>query len=367
MERKDALSQEKARELSIKLAAPHAHLFDVAADELTGPLAVELLEKIYTLALKPQDTIGSEKIDRWHDFGLWAQKTLRRGRRGLKKLCPQELSLKMDVYEEILADLSQMRAAGIESEALNELALLGHQVFNGPSAKRVKIKFSFLSQFPLFVRRYAGHMAVACLLFFGSGIVAFGAVLIEPQLAYDTVPEAFLDFQPAEADNMHDIPKLMRPVAASEIITNNIQVTFMAFALGLVAGVGTAYLLISNGISIGAAGAWLYLQGHSLAYWGFIMPHGPTELLAICLSGGAGFMLADAILRPGPGGIKEALYGVALKAVTIEIGCMLMLLFAGAIEGFVSPSSIGIAARASVAVGTSLMWILYFLFSKPNK
>lgn len=78
---------------------------------------------------------------------------------------------------------------------------------------------------------------------------------------------------------MHGIPSITRPVAASQIITNNIQVTFLAFAFGITAGIGTTYLLIHNGIHLGAVMSWLYLQGNGKAFWGWIMPHSGTELL----------------------------------------------------------------------------------------
>lgn len=41
-------------------------------------------------------------------------------------------------------------------------------------------------------------------------------------------------------------------MVASGIIGNNIQVTLFAFGLGLTAGVGTSFLLVSNGVQIGA-------------------------------------------------------------------------------------------------------------------
>ena len=39
---------------------------------------------------------------------------------------------------------------------------------------------------------------------------------------------------------------------AAEIFTNNIQVTFLAFAGGMLLGLGTLYVLIQNGMLLGA-------------------------------------------------------------------------------------------------------------------
>src|SRR5207249_9877382 len=67
---------------------------------------------------------------------------------------------------------------------------------------------------------------------------------------------------------------------ASSILTNNIQVTLLAFGFGLTAGIGTAFVLITNGIQLGAVAGWMTAKGNSSALWGWIMPHGGTELLA---------------------------------------------------------------------------------------
>jgi len=89
------------------------------------------------------------------------------------------------------------------------------------------------------------------------------------------------------------------------------------------------------------------------------MPHGGTELLAIVLAGGAGLILANALIAPG--GVRRgvALRNVAMDALVIELGVMVMLAFAGLIEGFVSPSSIGYTARLAVLAITLVFWFAY--------
>ena len=100
-------------------------------------------------------------------------------------------------------------------------------------------------------------------------------------------------------------------------------------------------------------------KGNGSALWGWIMPHGGTELLAITLSGAAGFMFAQAIIAPGNVRRPAALRRVAIPALTIELGAMMMLVFAGMIEGFVSPSSIGFSARIGVLAVSMIFWFGY--------
>jgi uncharacterized membrane protein SpoIIM required for sporulation len=204
-------------------------------------------------------------------------------------------------------------------------------------------------------------VALSAAVFFGSAIAAYIAVQLQPSLGYDLLADAFLDFDPASEENLHHIPSLARPVVSSAIITNNIQVTLLAFGLGLTAGIGTSALLIFNGVHLGSVAGWMTLQGKEKALWGWIMPHGATELLAICLAGAAGYLLAAAIVMPGQVRRSTALKRVGGDALVIEIGCIAMLVIAGLIEGFVSPSSIDYTSRLGV-LGLSLMlWAIYFL------
>jgi uncharacterized membrane protein SpoIIM required for sporulation len=204
-------------------------------------------------------------------------------------------------------------------------------------------------------------VALSALMFFGSALASFVAVQLDPALGYDLLTDEFIDFDPATAENLHDIPSLARPVVSSMIISNNIQVTLLAFGFGLTAGIGTTVLLLFNGIHLGSVAGWMTLHGKERALWGWIMPHGATELLAICLAGGAGYLLASALVAPGRLRRATALKKIGGQALTIELGCMVMLVIAGLIEGFVSPSSIDYPSRIGVLLASLALWAIYFL------
>jgi hypothetical protein len=90
------------------------------------------------------------------------------------------------------------------------------------------------------------------------------------------------------------------------------------------------------------------------------MPHGGTELLAICLAGAAGYLLAGAIVAPGLVRRSTALKNIGGDSLGIELGCMVMLVIAGLIEGFVSPSGIDFTTRIGVLVLSLSLWAVYF-------
>jgi uncharacterized membrane protein SpoIIM required for sporulation len=210
-------------------------------------------------------------------------------------------------------------------------------------------------------------VAFSAVMMFTPSVITYLAVQLHPDLGYDLVPSGFLDFEPARDVSLHNIPGLARPIAASSIMTNNIQVTLLAFGMGMTAGLGTTLILVTNGMQLGAVAGWMSARGNSSALWGWIMPHGGTELLAIVLSGAAGFMLAGALIAPGDVRRAVALRRVSKDALTITLGVMGMLVVAGLIEGFVSPSSIGYAARIGVLAVTLTGWGLYLGFAGREK
>jgi uncharacterized membrane protein SpoIIM required for sporulation len=306
-----------------------------------------------------------EKLEQWTRFHQRAQMLLRSGPKALRKLSAAELARLIDDYQALTADLARARSLGAARETvdqLNRIAVAGHNLLYGQIRSREAAGPSYgLGAFARLVRKHSWAVALSALVFFGSALASFTAVQLYPSLGYDLLADEFLDFDAASKDNLHDIPSLARPVISSVIISNNIQVTLLAFGFGLTAGVGTTVLLIFNGIHLGSVAGWMTLHGKERALWGWIMPHGGTELLAICLAGAAGYLLAAAIVAPGQVRRSTALKNIGSDALVIELGCMVMLVIAGVIEGFVSPSGIDYQSRIGVLLTSLAGWAIYFL------
>jgi uncharacterized membrane protein SpoIIM required for sporulation len=150
------------------------------------------------------------------------------------------------------------------------------------------------------------------------------------------------------------------PAAASDIMTNNIAVCFKVMAGGISAGFFTCLLLVFNGLLIGGVAALVGQNGLAGPFWGFVLPHGSLELPAIFLSGGAGLLLARAILFPGQYKRIDALKIYGQQAAQLVYGIVPMLIIAGVIEGFLSPSPL-IPDVIKYAIGT-LIFILFMTY-----
>jgi len=122
-------------------------------------------------------------------------------------------------------------------------------------------------------------------------------------------------------------------------------------------GIPTALVLLSNGWMLGTVAAAVHLGGYDYQFWSLIVPHGVLELSVIVVSGGTGLMLGDAILRPGDLRRTEALARVAVRAVLLVLGAASLLVIAGTLEAFVSPSSLPDGAK--LAVGATVGLLLY--------
>lgn len=151
------------------------------------------------------------------------------------------------------------------------------------------------------------------------------------------------------------------PMMSSIIMTNNIRVSLLAFALGITLGIGTIFVLFTNGALIGALTALIYLYGNPVNYWSLILPHGVIELTAIFISGAAGLLMAKGMLLPGEYSRGHSLIKEAKKAVSLVLGVILLLVIAGIIEGFFTPLNISETLKLSFAALTAVLLALYSL------
>ena len=155
---------------------------------------------------------------------------------------------------------------------------------------------------------------------------------------------------------------------AAEIFTNNIQVTFLAFAGGILFGLGTLYLLIQNGLLLGAVGGLAISAGNGRPFFELVVAHGVLELSCIAVAGAAGLRLASAIIDPGTRERRDALRIEARAAVEMVLGTAVWLVVAGLVEGFLTPAGKGLTVVLIVGFGLgALFWGLVLWRGAPER
>jgi uncharacterized membrane protein SpoIIM required for sporulation len=149
---------------------------------------------------------------------------------------------------------------------------------------------------------------------------------------------------------------------ASAIATNNLTVTIAAFASGLLAGIGTVFVLVSNGVQIGAVCALCIREHVGVPFFSFVGAHGPMELSIIVIAGGAGLVVAEAVIDPGELPRRQYLKKRGTQAVQLVLGCAPFLALTGVIEGFISPGNL-FHGPLKIALGlvlASFFWAYLF-------
>jgi uncharacterized membrane protein SpoIIM required for sporulation len=161
----------------------------------------------------------------------------------------------------------------------------------------------------------------------------------------------------------HDFQHYYSSTAASEFEThvtvNNIQVGLEAFASGVLLGVPTVVALFYNGYNIGIDAAVMHAYHRDGLFWGLLLPHGLLELTSVAIAGGAGLMLAWALIVPGERTRGRALAEEALRAVTMMGGLVVTFTIAGFTEAWVTPSGLPTWARVGIGATIEALFLLY--------
>jgi len=116
---------------------------------------------------------------------------------------------------------------------------------------------------------------------------------------------------------------------------------------------------------LGVIGAACHQYGMSVALWSFVAPHGSLELPSILIAGGAGFRLGYAMLFPGNLRWKDSVERGGVEATRLISGIIPLLVIAGCLEGFFSPSQAPVWLKFTVG-GLLFTLLLVWLF-RPVK
>lgn len=328
-----------------------------------------------TGARREQHAIVALGLKRWNDFAVLIDAARARG---LKRMPAEDVSTLVAQYREITTDLARLQTAtrGRSSDSiffLSRLVARGHNLLYGQQQNTIAGITRYLGRtVPREVRRSWMQIAIAAALLFGPAVVAYTVVVHDPGVAAQLLPDEMLSRAGTAAERERrgegyvTIDETTRPVAASMIISNNVQITYMAFAFGLTAGIGTVILLVLNGVSIGSGVGVFAANGVTRVILAFVAPHGVLELTAVCIAGGGGLLIAQGMLIPGDRTRRDALVANGRRAVNLIAASTLLLLVAGSIEGLVSPRVWPMAWKVAVSLATAVALIGYLSLGRDS-
>ncbi|MEH2177285.1 stage II sporulation protein M [Nostoc sp.] len=286
-------------------------------------------------------------------------------KKGLKSLRAAEIRELASLYRSVAADLARARTQQIGNTLIQSLQSLTTraytQIYQGSRRQEWQAILEFYRWgLPSVVQKTFVYIAAATALFLLGALVAWWYSWQNPSFMPLIVPESLIT-------KVRDEHKLwmgsivgVEPLASSGIAINNLSVSFGAVAGGMTGGAYTAYLMVFNGLLIGAVSTLVGQNNLAYPFWAFVFPHGSLELPAIFFAGGAGFLLARAILFPGKYRRGDALKFYGYQAVQLVFGIVPMLIIAGAIEGFFSPNpNVPDAIKYLAGIGLFILLVMY--------
>ena len=276
----------------------------------------------------------------------------------------QELGL---LYRQTASDLATVREDVTSNQLafyLNQLLGRAHNlIYMGHKPKISGLVRFYAQTFPRVFRETFRQTLLALLIFVVTGIATWAVTIHDPTFAHRMLGPQMMDTIERKEMWTQSIVTI-KPLAASGILTNNLAVSFTTFAMGITAGIGTIWMMVTNGMLIGVIGAATWRAGMALQLWTFVAPHGVLELPAIFIAGGAGLEIARGMLFPGLLPRRESLAQAGGRAARLVLGIVPMLIVAGIIEGFVSPS--GIAKPLKLLLAAVLFAALTAYLVRPG-
>jgi uncharacterized membrane protein SpoIIM required for sporulation len=288
----------------------------------------------------------------------------------LRRLHREEVRELGRIYRRAASDLAIARAESRDPRLvnyLNSLVIRAHgRIYRADAAEgRGRVRDFFARDFPRAFRRTWRYTALAFATYALFAALAFAATMRDPEFSeLAGVPagqrEYILERKPRWWHGANDANQL----AASLIGTNNIRVTFNAFALGATFGLGTLYYMAVNGLGHASVLALTYRAGYGHELLTFMAGHGVIELTCIFIAGGAGMLFGTALLFPGDIPRFDNLRLRGREAAQLVAGCVPLLALAAVIEGFISPApTIAPATKFAVAALTGLALYAYLLLA----
>lgn len=294
-------------------------------------------------------------------------------KKGLKALSAEEVERLPLLHRAALSSLSVARNIVLDRHLLlylEDLAMRSYLAVYGPRVGLWKSCRDFFSQgFPRAVREIRWHLAAAFLALLVGVAAGYLLVVSDPNYFHMIVPEDLAGGR-GPGSTAEELEAVMFApwsgyvdtfvVFANFLFRHNTIVGILAFGLCFALGVPTIFLLIHNGVVMGAFIAIHAQKGLAFDFIGWLSIHGVTEILAILLCGAAGLAVAEKIVFPGrlPRLASLALYG--RRAASIVAGAVALFFIASILEGGFRQLVDNTLARYAFAAATGAFWLYYF-------
>ncbi|MGA2570440.1 MAG: stage II sporulation protein M [Terracidiphilus sp.] len=288
------------------------------------------------------------------------------GAAGVKNLSRDELRETALLYRQVASDLSTLRqdpSARTYTEHVNQLLARAHHIIYSSRGKGfLKILYFLRDDYPLLIQRQIRYVLMSLAILMSGALLGSVLTLARPQFMRHLLGPEMVETIERHEMWTHSLVAVA-PEASSAIMTNNLSVCFVAFAGGVVFGLGPVWSMFLNGLLLGVIGVACQQHGMSRDLWSFVAAHGSLELPSIILSGAAGLRLGHGVLFPGFYRRRDSTALAGVEATRMVAGIIPLLVIAGTLEGFFSPSTA--PAWLKFTVGGLLFALLVVWLFRP--
>jgi uncharacterized membrane protein SpoIIM required for sporulation len=271
-------------------------------------------------------------------------------------------------YRQVLHDhaLADSRFPGTAAaRRLQGLAVEGTRQLTGDREERGGVVRFFRRTFPAAFQRQLGLIGFALALFLFGAVWGLILATLRPGLGMILLgPESVRGLEQGRLWTESLVTTVPPALSSSGIARNNLSVALGAWSGGILAGAVPLYIILLNGLMLGAifgVTAHYSMSGELLE---FISAHGPLEITIILVTAAAGLGIGRALVSAGDRPRALALRDAARDALSVLLGCLPWLVLLAVVESLISPAP-QLPAFLKVTLGLALESLFLFLALRP--
>ena len=279
-----------------------------------------------------------------------------------RKLNGAEVDELVDLYQRVSTHLSMVRSVSSDGVLIGKLSSLvarARSVVTGAHAPLWSefVRFWTVS-FPVVAyRSWRWWLGSAIGFFFVATLIAWwiaGNPEVQTAFATPDEIEQLVNNDFASYYSEHPAASF-----ALGVWVNNAWVAAQCIGFAVLLGISIPYVLFQNAANLGVTAGLMFDAGKGDIFLGLITPHGLIELTAIFLAAGVGMRLGWSVVSPGDRPRGQVLAEQGRAVIAVAIGLVAVLLVAGLIEAFVTPSPLPTYARIAIGVAAEIAFLGY--------
>jgi len=282
---------------------------------------------------------------------------------------PDEMS---DLFINLTDDLAFSRTYFPDAKStqfLNQLTQKAHhEIYQSQPIKKSRIIAFWASEFPLLIYASRKEIFVSFIILIVSVLIGVVSNIYDSGFARVIMGDGYINMTLTniqKGDPLAVYKNMNQMDMFLGITLNNIKVSFLAFAMGILTPIGTGFIILQNGVMLGTFHSFLAEQGLFIPSIATIWVHGTYEIFAIIVSGGAGIVIGNSIIFPKTYSRTESFRRGAMRGSRMVIGLIPVFIIAGFLEGFVTRYTQAPYVVRFCIILFSLLSIVFYFYLYP--